>query len=168
MTRLIYLIYASIHIILLTLTGSLLFSFVLSAVCVAILAYLHQRRYMVPIVAIPIISIALVWIYNIRHSDPSLGEYYVGTGIVSDYYRSDRYIIEVQDATYILRSEDSFHIGDEIFFQAYNSPAYTPNLQIYDAHWRDIMSGGYVFDYAKRQYMRGFAGTLYSTQSLVV
>lgn len=30
------------------------------------------------------------------------------------------------------------------------------------------MSGGYVFDYAKRQYMRGFAGTLYSTQSIVV
>lgn len=76
--------------------------------------------------------------------------------------------MQVDDASYIMRSEDTFKLGDEILFQAYHHPRYDAELKRYDSTWRQTLSGGYVFDYAKRQYMRGFAGTLYSTQSLVV
>ncbi len=168
MTRLIYLIYASIHIILLTLTGSIVFSIVFSALLLAIVLYNKQNKYIVPIATIPIISIVLVRTYDIRQPDISLGQYYVGTGIVADYYRTDRYIVEINSTPYIIRSEDTFQLGDEILFQAYHTPRYAGGLQRYDATWRQSLSGGYVFDYSKRQHMRGFEGTLYSTQSIVV
>lgn len=106
--------------------------------------------------------------YNIRQPDSAIYDHYVGTGIVTDYYRTDRYIVQVKDVPYVLRTTDRFHIGDEIFFQAYNSPKYKGGLQRYNNGRLQSFSGGYTFDYAKWQHMRGFAGTLYSTQSVVV
>jgi ComEC/Rec2-related protein len=141
---------------------------VFSALLVAIVLYSRQNKYIIPVVVIPTLSIIVVWIYDLRQTDISLGDHYVGTGIVADYYRTDRYIVQVDDASYIMRSEDTFKLGDEILFQAYHHPRYDAGLKRYDSTWRQTLSGGYVFDYAKRQYMRGFAGTLYSTQSLVV
>ncbi len=66
----------------------------------------------------------LVWTYNIRQTGPTIGQYYIGTGIITDYYRTDRYIVDIKDVSYIIRTEDVFHIGDEIFFQAYHTPGY--------------------------------------------
>lgn len=87
---------------------------------------------------------------------------------MSDYYRTDRYIVDLDSDRYILSTDNTFHIGDEVFFQAYSSPRYIGGLVWYNPAWSDMFASGYAFDYSKWQYMRGFAGTLYSTQSILV
>lgn len=98
---------------------SIVFSIVFSALLVAIVLYSRQNKYIIPVVVIPTLSIIVVWIYDLRQT-LSRRSLYVGTGIVADYYRTDRYIVQVDDASYIMRSEDTFKLGDEILFQAYH------------------------------------------------
>lgn len=168
MTRLIYLIYASIHIAILTLTGSIVFS-VFLMILLALLLYLYRLdKYIVPVVSIGIVSVLMVFVYTLRQWHVNPQPYYVGTGIISDYYRTDRYIVDRGPDKYILRTDNRFYIGDEIFFQAYQSTRYTGGLSWYNPTWSQVFISGYTFDYAKWQYMRGLAGTLYSTQSILV
>jgi ComEC/Rec2-related protein len=119
----------------------------------------------------------LTWTIS-QDMDGPVGKYFVGTGQISDIYSYQRFIFQDNAGReYFLKSSKKYEIGDIIRLNWYVSLAYTWAKNIFDIHgqWQNFttkpeFSGlfNYEFNYPKWLMMKGFYGTVYEQNSVVL
>ncbi|HRX63950.1 MAG TPA: ComEC/Rec2 family competence protein [Candidatus Absconditabacterales bacterium] len=147
--------------------GMIILAFVLSLVSIYVKNYSYNTKTDIAYHNTGLIS---------QNLNAPQSNYFVGTGKISDVYSYQRYIFEDNGGReYFLKSENKYKIGDQIWLNAYFSPAYTGSKDIFDikGQWKELGGKGmfegifhYEFDYPKRLMMKGFYGNLYEQNAV--
>ncbi|MDD2536958.1 MAG: ComEC/Rec2 family competence protein [Candidatus Absconditabacteria bacterium] len=111
------------------------------------------------------------WRQDRQFNEEAFGWKTINTfGTIRDTQKYQRYIFETEDKKkYILNSQESFQIGDQLFLSANLKPLdeqavfeQKNDLPRTETFW------DYQFSYDKRMFMKGFEGTLYQKQALLI
>lgn len=106
---LLYIIYRAGALAILTTTHSILLLCIYLVLVICVLGAVKKHKYILPLVIVTLVSLLVQSVYIRNNQSASISMHYIGTGLITDIVRQDRYILQTAADTYIIDTQQTIY-----------------------------------------------------------